>query len=40
MAALEELLFLVPNLEAWRQKMFHIFQFLQCDMALGIVNYL
>ena len=26
------------KLEAWRQKMFHIFNFLQCDMVLGIVN--
>ena len=26
------------KLEAWRQKMFHIFHFLQCDMVLGIVN--
>ena len=26
------------KLEAWRQKMFHIFHFLQCDMVLGIIN--
>jgi len=26
------------KLEAWRLKMFHIFYFLQSDMAFGIVN--
>ena len=37
MATLDELLFCV-KLEAWRNKTFHIFHFLQCEMVLGIVN--
>ena len=36
-ATLDELLF-GAKLESWRHKMFHIFHFLQCGMALGIVN--
>ena len=35
---LEELLFRA-KLEAWRHRMFHIFQLLQCEMVLGIVNF-
>ena len=37
MATLDELIF-SAKLEAWRQKMFHIFHFLQCEMVLGIIN--
>ena len=37
MATLDAPLF-GAKLEAWRQKMFHIFHFLQCEMVLGIVN--
>ena len=37
MATHDELLF-GAKLEAWRHKMFHIFHFLQGEMALRIVN--
>ena len=37
MATLDELGF-GAKLEAWRHKMFHIFNFLQCEMVWEIVN--